>query len=155
VLNELTMQDKSSLSLSLRNLDEGNLVFPRTELIPFLRLVDGNVRKFTCDANLKRLPTKFIEMCQSSGANNEELEVDFRLLVASLASAEGASNPEVVNGLFKALVSKLANTCINEFMNTKVKETSERMAKLWTQTKWCDQNSNHTHYLPNASKLLL
>ena len=48
MLNELTMQDKSSLSLSLRNLDEGNLVFPRTELIPFLRLVDDNVREFTC-----------------------------------------------------------------------------------------------------------
>ena len=107
-------------------------------------------------ANLKRFPTKFIEMCQSSVANNEELEVDFRLLVESLASAEGASNPEVGNGLFKALVSKLANTRIIEFMNAKVERdvTSERMAKLWTQTKCCNQNSNHTHYVPNASKLL-
>jgi len=130
VLNELTMQDKSSLSLSLRNLDEGNLVFPRTELIPFLRLVDDNVREFTCDANLKRFLTKFIEMCQSSVANNEELEVDFRLLVASLATTEGASNPEVVNGLFKALVSKLANTRINEFMNAKVERDPRKDGKV-------------------------
>ena len=118
-LQELTMKDKSKIPSSLRNLDEGNLVFPRNEVIPFLRQVDDNVREFTCDSNLKRYPSKFIEMCQSSVLNNEELEVEFRLLVASVFSAEGASNSEVISGIFKALVSKLANTRINEFMNSK------------------------------------
>ena len=103
-----------------KNLDEGNLVFPRTELIPFLRHVDNNVREFTCDSNLKRFPTKFLEMCRNSVLNNEELEVDFRLLIAALSSAKVASNCEVVDGLVKDLVSKLANTGINEFMNAKV-----------------------------------
>ena len=37
LLKELTMKDKSLISPSLQNLDEGNLVFPRTELISFLR----------------------------------------------------------------------------------------------------------------------
>ena len=47
LLQHLTMEDKSSLSLSLQNLDERNLVFPRTELFrPFLRHVDDNVREF-------------------------------------------------------------------------------------------------------------
>ena len=59
---------------------------------------------------------------QSSVLNNEELEVDFRLLIASLSSAKGASNSEVVGGLFKALVSKLANTRIYKFMKAKVKK---------------------------------
>ena len=67
-------------------------------------------------------------MCQSSVANNEQLEMDFRLLVASLASAEGASNP--VNGLFKALVSKLANTRTNEFMNAKVERDLRKDGKV-------------------------
>ena len=106
LLQDLTMEDKSSLSPSLQNLDEGNLVFPRTELtelIPFLRHVDNNVREFTCDSNLKRFPTKFLEMCRNSVLNNEELEVDFRLLIAALSSAKVASNCEVVDGLFKDL----------------------------------------------------
>ena len=130
LLQDLTMKDKSSISVSLQNLDEGNLVFPRTELIPFLRNVDENVREFACDANLQRYPTKFIEMCQSSVLNNEELETDFRLLVASLSSIEGASNSEVASGLFKALVSKLANTRINEFMNAKVERDLKKDGKV-------------------------
>ena len=69
LLQDLTMEDKSSLSPGLQNSDEGNLVFPRTELIPFLRHVDENVREFTCDSNLKRFPRKFLEMCRSSVLN--------------------------------------------------------------------------------------
>ena len=130
LLQDLTMEDKSSLSLSLQNLDEGNLVFPRNELLPFLRHVDDNIREFTCDSNLKKFPTKFLEMCRSSVLNNEELEVDFRLLVASLSSAEVASNSKVVDGLFKALVSKLANTRINEFMNAKVERDLKKDGKV-------------------------
>ena len=71
--------------------------------------IDNNVCEFTCDSNLKRFPTKFLEMCRSSVLNNGELEVDFRLLIASLSSAKVASNCEAVDGLFKAFVSKLAN----------------------------------------------
>lgn len=52
-------------------------------------------------------------MCQSSVLNEKELEVDFRLLIASQSSVEGYSNSEVVGRLFKALVSKLENTRIN------------------------------------------
>ena len=60
---------------------------------------------------------KFIDMCQTSFVNNETLESDFKLLVASFFSAEGVINHEVMDGVFKALVSKLANTRINKFMN--------------------------------------
>ena len=56
-------------------------------------------------------------MCQISVANNETLESDFKLLVASFISAEGVINHEVMDGVFKALVSKLVNTRINKFMN--------------------------------------
>ena len=76
------------------------------------------------DSNPKRFPTKFLEMYRSFVLNNEELEVDFRLLIAALSSAKVVSNCEVVDGLFKALVSKLANTRINEFMNAKVHPAS-------------------------------
>ena len=106
------------------------LFFPRTELIPFLRHVDNNVREFTCDSNLKRFPTKFLEMCRNSVLNNEELEVDFRLLIAALSSAKVASNCEVVDGLFKDLVSKLANTGINEFMNAKVERDLKKDGRV-------------------------
>lgn len=93
-----------------KNLNEGNLIFSRTGRIPFLKNLDNRVRNFPSDDNLKRYPTKFLEMCQSSVLNDKELEVDFRLLIASVSSVEGDSNSEVVDGLFKALVSKLENT---------------------------------------------
>ena len=89
------MEDKSSLSLSLQNLDEGNLVFLRTELFPLLSgHVDVKIREFTCDSNLKKVSyTKCLEMCQSSVLNNlTELDENFRWLIASLSSAEVASN---------------------------------------------------------------
>ena len=92
--------------------------------------MDDNVREFTSDSNLKKYPTKFIDMCQSSVLNNEELEEEFSLLVASIVSTEAASNSEVVGGIFKALVSKLANTRINEFMNAKTERDLKSHGKV-------------------------
>ena len=120
LLTMLVMKDKSDISQSLKNLDEGNLVFPRMELLPFLKEVDSNVREFATDINLAKYPTKFIDVCQTSVLNNEKLEIDFKLFVASFTSAEDAINDGVISGVFKALVSKLANTRINEFLNAKV-----------------------------------
>ena len=93
-----------------KNLNEGNLIFSRTGRIPFLKNLDNRVRNFPSDDNLKRYPTKFLEMFQSSVFNDKELEVDFRMLIASVSSVKGDSNSEVMDGLFKALVSKLENT---------------------------------------------
>ena len=45
--------------------------------------------------------------------------------MASFTSAEDAINDGVIIGVFKALVSKLANTRINEFMNAKVARVLE------------------------------
>lgn len=50
LLRDLKMEDKSSLSISLQNLDEGSLVFSIPELLPFLKRVDDNICEFTCDS---------------------------------------------------------------------------------------------------------
>jgi len=52
LLTLLVVKDKSDISQSLKNLDEGNLVFPWMELLPFLQEVDSNVREFATDTNL-------------------------------------------------------------------------------------------------------
>ena len=130
LLNTLIMTDKSSISQSLKNLDEGNLLFPRMELLPFLKEVDNNVREFATDANLAKYPTKFIDMCKTSVLNNETLESDFKLLVVSITSSEGAIDHEVIGGVFKALVSKLANTRLNEFLNAKVERDLKVSGKV-------------------------
>ena len=41
ILEGLVMKGKSAISQSLKHLDEGNLTFPRVELISFLRSVHG------------------------------------------------------------------------------------------------------------------
>ena len=60
-------------------------------------------------------------MCQNAALNNEALELDFRMLVASIVGTEVASNSQIVNGLYQQLVSKLPNTRIHEFMNSWMK----------------------------------
>ena len=109
ILQQLVMKDKSVISSSLKTLDEGNLVFPRAEMITFLRSVDNEVGEFATDSNLCRYPSKFLSMCQNAVLNDEALEMDFRLLVVSLTNLEDAG-AEIMVGLFKDLVSKLANT---------------------------------------------
>ena len=130
ILQELLMKDKSDITSSLKNLDEGNLIFPRAELIPFLRSVDNEVREFATDSNLRKYPSKFLTMCQNTVLNNENLELDFRLLVASLVTFKSDSDLEIVDGLFQALVSKLANTRINEFMNARIERELKDQGKV-------------------------
>ena len=54
LLNTLVMKDKSSISASLKNLDEGNLIFPRIKPLPFLKEVDKNACEFGTDTNLAK-----------------------------------------------------------------------------------------------------
>lgn len=58
--------------------------------------------------------------------NNETLELDLCILAASILEAEVVSDLQIVNGLYQKLVSKLANTRINDFMNA----TMEREKKV-------------------------
>ena len=62
--------------------------------------------------------------------NNERLEIDFRLIVVSIVEVEAASDEEIVNGLFRALVSKLANTRINEFLNARMERELKDQGKV-------------------------
>lgn len=103
LLQELLMKDKSDIPSSLKNLDEGNLIFSRVEMIPFLRSVDNEVREFATDSNLRKYPPKFLTMYPNAVLNNENLEVDFRLLVASLVNFENDSGMEIVDVLFSSL----------------------------------------------------
>ena len=114
------MKDKSNIPESLKTLDEGNLKFPRTELLSFLKSVDNEVREFATDSSVRKYPSKFLTMCQNAVLNDETLEMDFRLIVAAIVESEVASDAKIVNGLYYALVSKLVNTRINEFMNARM-----------------------------------
>ena len=69
-------------------------------------------------------------MRQNAVLNNEALELDFRMLVASIVEAEVASDSQIVNGLYQQLVSKLANTRINEFMNSRMERELKTQGKV-------------------------
>ena len=53
------MKDKSDITSTMKNLDKGNLIFPRAELIPFLRSVDNEVWEFATDSNLENIHRSF------------------------------------------------------------------------------------------------
>lgn len=88
ILRELLLKNKTNIPASLKTLDEGNLKFPKTELLPFLRSVNNEVREFATDSNLRKYPSKFLTMCQNAVPNSETLEMDFRIIVASIIEAE-------------------------------------------------------------------
>ena len=56
ILDGFVMKEKSGLSRSLKNLDKGNLTFPREELNSLMRSVDDEVKEFTTDSNLRNTP---------------------------------------------------------------------------------------------------
>lgn len=104
ILREPLLEDKTNIAASLKTLDEGNLKFPKTELLPFLRSVDNEVCEFAMDSNLRKYLSKFLTMCQNAVLNNETLEMDFCIIVASIVEAEVATDVQIVSGLFQALV---------------------------------------------------
>ena len=96
------------LSTSLKTLDEGNLTFPREELIPFLFSVDKEVREFSTDSNFRKYQSKFLHMCQNCVKNNESLESDFRVVIATLLNRECTSD-EIVGSIFKRTYLKISH----------------------------------------------
>ena len=54
----------------------------------------------------------------------------FRLLVASIGNFENDFDVEIADGLFQALVSKLANTRINEVMNARIERELKDHGKV-------------------------
>lgn len=66
--------------------------------------MDNEVCEFAMDSNLRKYLSKFLTMCQNAVLNNETLEMDFCIIVASIVEAEVATNVQIVNGLFQALV---------------------------------------------------
>ena len=124
ILRDLVAKDKSNIPSSLKSLDEGNLIFPRIELLPFLKSVDNEVRKLATDSTLKKYPSKFLGMCQNAVLNNERLEMDFRLIVVSIVEVEAASVKGIVNGLFQYLFR------INEFLNARMERELEDQGKV-------------------------
>ena len=62
ILRDLVAKDKSDIPSSLKSLDEGNLIFPRIKLLPFLRSVDNEGHEFATDCNLKKYPSKFLNV---------------------------------------------------------------------------------------------
>ena len=97
----IVMKDKSAISQSLKHLDEGNLTFPRVELISLLLSVDNEVREFTNDNNLMEYSSKFLRMCHNSVVNNERLKMNFRILVGSLLlGVKCAKETTVADGIY-------------------------------------------------------
>ena len=138
---------------------EGNLKFPQTEPLPFLKSVDNEVREFATDSNLRKYPSKFLTMCQNVvlHVNNDMLEMDFRLIVASIAEIDVASDSQIVNDLYYALVSKLANTRISEFMNARMERElkdqgkvvdADEMLRPYLKAFTWRQNASNVHLFP-------
>ena len=132
LLECLIMKDKSKIPQTLRNLDEGNLKFPKADLLDFLRAVDNEVRGFVNDENLKRYSTSLIKLCKQAVTNNQVLQEKFKDTVNSLA-LDGKFDhvdQDVVRSVCKELVSKVSNTRVNEYWKAKVERDLRKNEKV-------------------------
>lgn len=62
--------------------------------------------------------------------NNEDLKLDFLILVASLVESELATNETLVDGIFADIVSKVTNTRITEYLNAKSERDLKSQGKV-------------------------
>ena len=63
ILQACVMKDKTNIPQGLRNLDEGNLTFPKSEMISWLKSVDREVRQFATDTNLRTSTIRNFQNC--------------------------------------------------------------------------------------------
>ena len=128
LLEKMVDYKKLDLPTSLRALDEGNLTFPKSVMLPFFQKSDLAVREFINDTNVQRYPNKFLDMAYSSVFNSEELETLFADCVNEL-SVENASE-DTKSAVFKELLKKLTHIRTKEFLVAKKERGLKELGKI-------------------------
>ena len=105
---------KSSLPKALQLLDEGGLVFFKSELLPVIQEIDMRTREFLNPQNAEKFPSTLLKVTQQMVFKNVELEKLFIEKVNSVLEEE--PNSDVLKRIFDDLVTKIVNTRTKEFM---------------------------------------
>ena len=115
-------EEKTSLPLGLKTLDEGKLTFFSSKFTVVLLTLDKRLREMWTEKNLKRYPKNLMKLTKQSVALDEELQELF--LVASKRA--GTAPVEVrVCSIWQELVKKICNTRFKEFYSAQEEKKTD------------------------------
>jgi len=106
-------EEKISLSLGLKTLDEGKLTFFSSKFTAVLCTLDKRIREMFTGKNLKRYPKNIMKLTKQSVALDQELQELF--LAASKESCTAPVEEVRVCSIWQELVRKICNTRFKEF----------------------------------------
>ena len=106
-------EDKTSLPLGLKTLDEGKLTFFSSKFTVVLSKLDIRIREMLTEKNLKRYPKNLMKLTKQSVALDEELQELF--LAASKRACTAPVEEARVCSIWQELVKSICNTRFKEF----------------------------------------
>ena len=106
-------EEKISLPLGLKTLDEGKLTFFSSKFTVVLFTLDKRIREMLTDKNLERYPKNLMKLTKQSVALDQELQELF--LAASKRACTTPVEEVRVCSIWQELVKKICNTRFKEF----------------------------------------
>jgi len=125
VMSEMvcSAEEKISLPLALKTLDEGKLTFFSSKFTVVLCKLDKRIRKMLTGKNLKTYPKNLIKLTKQSFALDQELQ---ELFLAASKEACTAPVEEVrVCSIWQELVKKICSTRFKEFYTAQEETKTE------------------------------
>ena len=106
-------EEKTSLPLGLKRLDEGKLTFFNSKFTVVLLTLDKRIREMLTEKNLKRYPKNLMKLTKQSVALDEELQELF--LAASKRACTAPFEEIRACSIWQELVKRICNTRFKEF----------------------------------------
>ena len=106
-------EEKKSLPLGLKTLDEGKLTFPNTKFNVVFLALDSRIRELLSEANLKRYPKHLMKLTKQAVSLDEELWESF--LVTAKAVCKAQPDSTRLRAIWRDLVKKICHTKFKEF----------------------------------------
>ncbi|XP_068672759.1 uncharacterized protein [Montipora foliosa] len=106
-------EEKTSLPLGLKRLDEGKLTFFNSKFTVVLLTLDKRIREMLTEKNLNRYPKNLMKLTKQSVALDEELQELF--LAASKRACTAPFEEIRACSIWQELVKRICNTRFKEF----------------------------------------
>lgn len=106
-------EEKKSLPLGLKTLDEGKLTFLNTKFNVVFLALDSRIRELLSEANLKRYPKHLMKLTKQAVSLDEELCESF--LVTAKAVCKAQPDCTRLREIWRDLVNKICHTKFKEF----------------------------------------
>ena len=118
MLQALNTKDKEKVPKYLKYQDKGFMYFPSEEVVPFLQEVDTTVKTVCNEKGFHKYGKSLVQETFKFIHSGTKLKEKFSTVVANCLESTEYFKPSTLDNIFKDFVSKLANTRIQEFLDS-------------------------------------